>query len=195
MVGSGPIDGTGTLGSGTTVGRGVAVTPLVGLGVGAGVGAAVGAGVGAGVGAAVGAGVGAGGFGVGVGARAVTVIVTVLVGEDASPSNARYVNVRVPVNEPPDVNVKLPFAFRSREPLPPPSTRTAVNASPSASESLARTPAAGTDNLTPVVALYASFAAVGAFGFVTVRFTVAVSVTRMPRFKTRASYLNESAPT
>ena len=103
-------------------------------------------------------------------------------------------NVRLPVNDPPDLNVKLPFELRSRDPLPPPSTSVAVRLSPSGSESLPSTPEAGTESWTPVVALYELLAAVGA-AFVTVNLTTAASVTRMPRFSTRASYVKESAPT
>jgi hypothetical protein len=62
------------------------------------------------------------------------------------------VKVRTPVNEPPDLKVNEPFALSDSEPFPPPSTSVAVSASPSASESLARTPAAGTLSVTPVVA-------------------------------------------
>jgi hypothetical protein len=76
------------------------------------------------------------------------------------------------VNEPPDVNVKLPLAFNDSEPLPLPSTSWAVRLSPSASVSLARTPGAATDRVTPVVAVYELFAATGA-AFVTVIVTVA----------------------
>ena len=71
-------------------------------------------------------------------------IVTVAVFDDAIPSEARYVKVRVPVNDPPDLNVKLPFELRSSDPLPPPSTSVAVRLSPSASVSSARTPGAET---------------------------------------------------
>jgi hypothetical protein len=143
-VGSGDRVGSGMTGVGVAVGRGV------GEGVGRGVGVGVGCAVGVAVGAAVGAGVGAG---VGVGAGADTLIVTVAVFDVAIPSEARYVKVRLPVNDPPDLKVKLPFALRSRDPLPPPSTSVAVRLSPSGSESLPRTPDAGTESCTPVVAL------------------------------------------
>jgi hypothetical protein len=144
-----------------------------------GVGVAVGAGVGVGVG--VGAGVG-----VGVGVGAVTWIETVAIPDELIPSEAWYVNVRVPVNEPPEVKVKLPFALRLSDPFPPPLTRLADRASPSASRSFARTPGAGTVSVTAVVATYESFTATGV-AFVTVIVTVAGSVKRMPRLRTRAS--------
>jgi hypothetical protein len=63
------------------------------------------------------------------------------------------VKVRSPVNDPPDVNVKAPFDDNASDPLPPPLTREAVSASPSASVSLARTPGAATVSVTPVLAL------------------------------------------
>jgi hypothetical protein len=81
------------------------------------------------------------------------VIVTVAGADHSNPSQTRYVNVRSPTKEPPDLNVKLPFAFRSSDPLPPPSTSSAETASPSASLSLARTPGAATVFEMPVVAV------------------------------------------
>jgi hypothetical protein len=103
------------------------------------------------VGRGVGAGVGVG-VGVGEGFTALTVIVTLASDDEVTPSDTRYVNVRVPTNEPPDVNVNAPFADRLTLPLPPSLTMLAVNVSPSASSSFARTPGAGTMSLTPVVA-------------------------------------------
>jgi hypothetical protein len=70
---------------------------------------------------------------VGVGEGAVTWIETVAIADVAMPSETLYVNVRRPVNDPPDVNVKLPFDESDREPFPLPLTRLAVMASPSAS--------------------------------------------------------------
>ena len=115
-------------------------------------------------------------------------MVTVLVLDWAIPSDARYVKVRSPTKDPPDVYVKLPFELTSIDPLPPSSTSTTVRLSPSASESLASTPGAGTTSSSPVVALYVSFAAVGAT-FVTVIETVAMleSPSRPPS----TLYLNE----
>jgi hypothetical protein len=104
------------------------------------------------------------------------------------------VNVRVPTKDPPEVKVNPPFAASDSEPLPPSSTGWAVRESPSGSSSLPSTPGPATVSFTPVVAVYESFAAVGA-AFVTVNVTVAESVRRTPRLKTRASYLNESGPT
>ena len=61
-------------------------------------------------------------------------------------------NVRGPVNEPPDVNVNPPFEERFTEPLPLSLTLVAVKVSPSGSSSLPITPGAATVNVTPVVA-------------------------------------------
>jgi hypothetical protein len=63
------------------------------------------------------------------------------------------VNDVVPVNEPPDLKVKLPFGESDSEPLPLALTSDAVNASPSASVSLLMTPGAATVSCTPVVAV------------------------------------------
>src|SRR3954454_13550782 len=98
------------------------------------------------------------------------------------------------MNDPPDLNAKRPFGLSVSDPLPPPSTRLAVRPSPLASLSFVRTPGALTVRLTPVVATYESFAAVGAV-FLIVNVTVAGSVRRIPRLRTRASYVNASAPT
>jgi hypothetical protein len=57
----------------------------------------------------------------------------VAMAEDASPSEALYVKVRTPVNDPPDLNVKLPLAESDNDPFPLPSTRMTVRPSPSAS--------------------------------------------------------------
>jgi hypothetical protein len=122
--------GSGRLGSGRDVGVGVGVG--VGLGVGTGVGA---------------------GVGVGVGGGADTLMVTVLIGEEASPSDAWYVKVRGPVKDPPDVKVNPPFGDTWRDPLPLSSTETAVRLSPSASSSLPRIPGAGIWISTPVTEL------------------------------------------
>jgi len=83
----------------------------------------------------------------------------------------------MPTNEPPDVNVNEPFGARLTDPLPLSLTLVAVNASPSASVSLARTPGAGTLSVTPVTAVYESSWATGA-ALVTVMVTVVVLVRR-----------------
>jgi hypothetical protein len=140
--------GVGTGSVGTGIGR-------VGVGIGS-VGVAVGVGVrvGVGVGAGVGVGVGVGaGVGVGVGEGAETWIDTVASADETMPSETLYVNVRVPVNDPPDVNVKEPFEESDSDPFPLLLPILAVSASPSASKSLDKTPGAATVSLTPVVAL------------------------------------------
>ena len=152
IVGSG---GNVAIGGRVGVGGSVAIGGSVGVGSvggGVGVGVGVGAGVGVGVGAGVGVGVGAG-VGVGVGAGALTWMETVAVPDQAIPSDTRYVKVRSPVNEPPDVNVNPPFDERLTDPLPLSVTLVAVRASPSASWSFESTPGAPTVSVTPVVAL------------------------------------------
>ncbi|HKG57059.1 MAG TPA: hypothetical protein VKA85_07420 [Candidatus Limnocylindrales bacterium] len=78
------------------------------------------------------------------------------------PSDTRYVKVLLPTNEPPDLYVNPPPADRDNDPFEPPSTRDAVNVSPSASVSFARTPGSRTVSSTAVVAAYESFLATGA---------------------------------
>ena len=167
------------------------VPGIVGFGVAAGVGVGVRVGVGAGVGVGVGAGVGVG-VGVDVGEGAETWIDTVASADETMPSETLYVNVRVPVNEPPDVNVNPPFEEKASDPLPLLLPMLAVSASPSASESLDMTPGADTVSLTPVVALYESLNATGA-AFVTVIVTKAVDDSRPSRVLAR--YVNVSVPT
>jgi hypothetical protein len=79
--------------------------------------------------------------------------------------------------------------LKFRDPFPLPSTSWAVRLSPSASWSFPRTPGAATDRVTPVVAVYESFAATGA-AFVTVIVTVAE-----PSNCPESLYLNVSVPT
>ena len=135
-AGPGVDDGRGrTDGAGVGAGGEAPLGPGVAIGggevAGVGLGTVVGTAVGVGLGVAVGPG---GGVGVGIGvAAALTLIVTVATDEVARPSDARYVKVRIPLNDPPDVKVKPPFDASESDPLPPPSTRTALRASPSGS--------------------------------------------------------------
>jgi hypothetical protein len=96
------------------------------------------------------------------------------------------------VKDPPDVNVKPPPGESDKDPLPPPSTKVALKASPSASESFPRTPDDGTVRVTAVVAEYESLAAAGV-ALVTVIETV--TVFDGPSSAPRTLYLKESAPT
>jgi hypothetical protein len=98
-----------------------------------------------------------------------------MIADDEIPSVTRYVNVCVPTNEPPDLNLKPPSAASDSEPFEPASTSTAWRVSPSASVSFARTPGGETERDTPVVAEYASAAPTGA-AFVTLIVTVLATV-------------------
>jgi hypothetical protein len=147
--------GAARLGSGT-LGRGSD-------GNGSGVGVGVGRGVGRGVGVGVGRGVAAG----------ATVRVTVTVADQPSPSVTRYWNKPPLPNPPPGSSRNPPFGDRSRDPLTPPPTSSAVRESPSASVSLARTPGALTVKVPPDQ-VYESALATGV-ALVTVREAVVAS--------------------
>jgi hypothetical protein len=95
----------------------------------------------------------------------------------------------MPVNDPPEVNVNAPFEDSESDPLPPPLTIVAVRPSPSASWSLASTPGAATDRVTPVTVAYESLTATGV-ALVTVMVTETVFV-RSPESR----YLKTSVPT
>src|SRR5262249_20206467 len=92
------------------------------------------------------------------------------------PSDARNVNPSIPSNTCADVYVNDPFAFSVSVPWLTPVASDAVNASPSASETFASGPGAGTLSATPCATEYADGPPVGtAFG-VTLNWLLATCV-------------------